>query len=136
MVNELIADQRCLLSSAKVFINSPSSTKWRGECMRMGEIAVCFIILVSSLNNSSQSWSYYSPHQGSDGIHEPPATQEGGTKEHLLHSCQAHPMPVEILRIQLQVHFFHSFIEPQYPSCFITMGDIILNMTGPCPQAV
>ena len=40
---------------------------------------------VSSLNNSSQSWSYYFPHHGSDGIHQPPATQEGGTKEHLLH---------------------------------------------------
>ena len=52
--------------------------------MRVGEIAVCFIVLVSSLDNSSQSLSYYS-HHGSDGIHQPPATQEGGTKEHLLY---------------------------------------------------
>lgn len=53
MVRELITDQKCLLSLAKVFIDSPSSTKWGGGQGRMcedgWEIAVCFFILDSPL---------------------------------------------------------------------------------------
>lgn len=136
MVNELKADQRCLLDFAKVFINSLFSTKWRGGCMRMGEIAVCFIILFPLLTTPlSPGLTIFLIMARMEYISPLPHKREA--PKSIFCTCQAHPMPVEILRIQLQVHFFfHSFVEQPYPSCFITMGDIILNTTGPCPQAV
>lgn len=135
MVNELITDQRCLLSFAKVFINSPSSTKWRGDAWGWGR-----------LKFASSSWFPLSTTPLSPGLtiliraqmeYMSPLPHKREAPKSIFCTCQAHPMPVEILRIKLQVHFFfYSSAEPPYPSCFITMGDIILNTTGPCPQAV
>lgn len=134
MVNELKADQRCLLDFAKVFINSPSSTKWRGDAWGWGRLQFAL-----------SSWFPLSTTPLSPGLtilimvwmeYISPLPHKREAPKSIFCTCRAHPMPVEIPRIQLQGHFFHSFIEQPYPSCFITMGDIILNMTGPCPQAV
>lgn len=88
MVKELITDQKCLLSFAKVFIDSPSSTKWggRGVCVRMGgrlQFASSSLTPLSDL--SFQSWSLLFSSTWLRWKTSAPCHKKGGTKEHLLH---------------------------------------------------
>lgn len=123
MVKEPIPDQKYLLSFAKVFIGFPSWLKFLSTALPIigGEVNVA-----DECSFGSSSWSPYSDHFFSvlvftiliimpqmEGFRLR-ATQKGGPKN-IFGTCQVHPLSVENIRIQPQVHFciihplIHSF---------------------------
>lgn len=101
MVKELITDQKCLLSFAKVFIDSPSSTKWGavGYCEDGWEIAVCFIILDSPLRPFLSVLVFTILINVAQMEDISPLPHKREAPKSIFCTCQVHSMPVEIIRI-------------------------------------